>query len=65
MKQVRRKMKPAGPIKGGKVTEDPPDEDVGHNSATKSFEEDPSIENYVRLRRANPTINIEVGGMDR
>jgi hypothetical protein len=68
MKQDRRKTKADGPVMGDKVSEGPPDGDVGGSPQTKAYEEDPSIENYVRLRRANPSANIEVksvGGPQR
>ncbi|MEA2875246.1 MAG: hypothetical protein QOF14_442 [Hyphomicrobiales bacterium] len=39
----------------------------GFNDFSKAFKKNPSIENYVRLRRENPTAEIEVsvlGGID-
>ena len=42
-------------------------EDGGYNEITKKYKADPSIENYVRLRRADPDAEIEVsvvGGFD-
>ncbi|GGG32949.1 hypothetical protein [Chelatococcus composti] len=36
------------------------DESGGFNEITKQYKADPSIENYVRLRRANPSAEIEV-----
>jgi hypothetical protein len=36
------------------------DED-GFNEFSKAYKEDPSIENYVKLRRENPEAEIEVG----
>jgi hypothetical protein len=35
-------------------------EDGGFNEITKEYKANPSIENYVRLRRANPDAEIEV-----
>ncbi|WP_426526643.1 hypothetical protein [Bradyrhizobium sp. McL0615] len=32
----------------------------GYNEITKEYKADPSIENYVRLRRGNPEAEIEV-----
>lgn len=37
------------------------EEGGGFNEFTKEYKADPSIENYVRLRRANPNAEIEVG----
>jgi hypothetical protein len=36
------------------------DED-GFNELSKAYKDDPSIENYVKLRRGNPSAEIEVG----
>ena len=40
----------------------------GFNASTRAFKADPRIDNYVRLRRENPTAEIEVaihGGIDQ
>jgi hypothetical protein len=37
------------------------DEGGGFNEFTKAYKKDPSIENYVKLRRENPDAEIEVG----
>ncbi len=44
------------------------DESGGFNALSKAYKNDPSIENYVRLRRENPDGEIEVrvtGGIDQ
>jgi hypothetical protein len=44
------------------------DKDGGFNAATKAYKKDPSLENYVKLRRKDPTAEIEVavtGGIDQ
>lgn len=35
-------------------------EEGGHNAATQAYKGDPTIENYVRLRRGDPAAEIEV-----
>lgn len=50
------------------MTEFGSDENGGFNAVTKAYKTDPSIENYVKLRRQDPTAEIEVGvigGMDQ
>ncbi|MEH2506843.1 hypothetical protein V1290_005654 [Bradyrhizobium sp. AZCC 1578] len=44
------------------------DEGGGFNAATKAYKSDPSLENYVALRRQHPSAEIEVavtGGIDQ
>lgn len=43
------------------------DEEGGFNAATKAFKKQPTLQNYLKLRRANPSAEIEVavlGGFD-
>lgn len=44
------------------------EESGGYNELSKAYKKDPSIENYVKLRRANPKGEIEIaviGGMEQ
>jgi len=45
---------------GGQSKYDDDDPDAVSRALTKAFKSDPSIENYVRLRRENPDADIEV-----
>ena len=46
---------------GSAMTDFGSKEEGGFNEFTKAYKKDPSIENYLKLRRENPDAEIEVG----